>query len=74
MRLDKYMTNAWNKGPQTNKCITDGGFERKTIIEVFSNTKQTKKTNKQNTLQAQMHEYRGSRTMLALEGPFLNWT
>ena len=26
------------------------------------------------TLQAQMHEDRGSRTMLALEGPFLNWT
>ena len=83
MRLDKYMTNAWNsKGPQTNKCITDGGFERKTIIEVFTrNTKQTKKTNKQNTLnnkqntlQAEMHEYRGSRTMLPLRGPFLNWT
>ena len=51
------------------------------------NTNQTKKTNKQNTLQAEyktnkqgkqrnkiqqaeMHEYRGSRTMLPLRGPF----
>ena len=62
----------------TNALQTEG----KTIIEVFTrNTKQTKKThkqntlnNKQNTLQAEMHEYRGSRTMLPLRGPFLNWT
>ena len=65
----------------TNALQTEGS-KKKTIIEVFTrNTKQTKKTNKQktlnnnqNTLQAEIHEYRGSRTMLPLRGPFLNWT